>query len=337
MSEFNPYEAIPEDIDRNYARSAANVRARFEVYKYAADPLDVEEKALDSLELIGKLSTHSTVMDVGTADAALLDILRINHGHEGPFWGIDPNTNQFINYDRFDFKEEDWAQLEQAKKTPPIDLEALKKIQAESRAEFRPFLNNVRLLEGRAQDLGTFEDDSVDVLFAMFMLYHLPRPERNLAFQGFRRVLRPPGVFVVATSGQYNKKEHREFERLIAEELGIQPPAPMNAGFTTEKAQEEVPKFFRHFYLLDHQSEIQLEREGAVWSYISSLKSLRDQFKPVPEVLYFEEAIKRIVIPSIAKQRQSKGYFTDYAHRSLGFGSDEPLDGLVEAGFKRIS
>lgn len=86
---------------------------------------------------------------------------------------------------------------------PGVDLQAID--QSERFVE----LTARRGVSARVADVQAlpFEDDSFDLVAAMWMLYHVPDLHRGLA--EIRRVLRPGGTFVAATNGDEHVAELR--------------------------------------------------------------------------------------------------------------------------------
>jgi SAM-dependent methyltransferase len=297
--------------------------------------MNLENYAISTLKKLGKLPAEASVLDVGTADAALYDRLTIEFEHKGPFWGIDPNTNQFSDLTKIKFTPEDWLRLKKSNIKLPIDLDSLAALQTDQQT-ISAFGDNLILKEGRANDLSDFSDNSVDTLFAMSMLYHVPQQEREQAYKEFKRVVKPEGAIMIATSGINNKRVHRELEAQVAQRLGIFPPKLMNASFTTEKAEQELPKHFDYVYMFKHKSEIQIGIDG-ISAYMRSQKSLRDQYHPIPGRGEFDAALYRIVVPRIAREIIERGYFIDEAHRSLILASNQPIPGADTHNFELIS
>ncbi|HEX8982336.1 MAG TPA: class I SAM-dependent methyltransferase [Ktedonobacterales bacterium] len=59
-----------------------------------------------------------------------------------------------------------------------------------------------------------FDDNTVDVVIANHMLYHVP--DRPKALSEVRRVLRPGGAFIAATTGEHNMREMSELLLAVA-------------------------------------------------------------------------------------------------------------------------
>jgi SAM-dependent methyltransferase len=161
----------------------------------------------------------------------------------------------------------------------------------------------------------------------MFMLYHLPESKQSQAFAEFKRVLKPDGRFVLATSGTDNKVRHRMLEQQIANNFDQKTTAPklMNAGFNTERAEAELPKYFSHVYAYKQDSKMVIDDDDRVDAYLDSLRSLRDQFDPVPDEFTFEDALVDVVLPQIEHDMGKYGRFIDLIRRSIFICSDSQV------------
>jgi len=344
MTEFDPLSADtavdPAVIDRNYAVSSANVRARFKLYEYVvfegASTQDISEIAVDTLQAANMLPPQGTVADVGGADAALAEYLLVNKDHRGEVWVIEPNTRQFRDYDQLRFTLNDWQALKRTAPHLPLNFEAIETLVASGEVKPWGIGDNLILHPGRAQDLSFLADNSVDALFAMFMLYHVPTVERPTVFREFQRVVQPEGVVTIATSGARNKQEHRRLEHAVADRLGVEPPPAMNAGFTSEKAAAEIPVEYEHVYRFEQKGRIVIDSARKVRDYMRSLHSLRDQFQPVPTREDYDEAIVEVVLPFVRRDIKTGGAFYDYVHRSVFFASHVALELPPASGFESI-
>jgi len=345
MTEFEahrPEPAVdPAVIDRNYASSSANVRARFKLYEHVvfegASPQDISEIAVDTLQAAAVLPPRGTVADVGGADAALAEYLLINKDHQGEVWVIEPNTRQFRDYDQLRLTLDDWQHLKQTAPNLALNFESIEKLVASGEVKPWGIGDNLILRPGRAQDLSFLEDHSVDALFAMFMLYHVPTTERPQVFGEFQRVVKPDGVVTIATSGADNKKEHRRLEHLLAYTLGVEPAPPMNAGFTSEKAAAELPDYYRHVYRFEQKGHMIINSAARIADYVRSLGSLRDQCNPVPSLDEYNQAIVEEAVPRLRSAINTAGAFYDYVHRSIFFASHVALELPATSGFQKIS
>lgn len=320
----------PEEVARqneNY-KTHENVRARFEVYKLMEPYINVESLAIDVLGLTGQ----ETIVDVGTGDGSFLWRLRAEKGYHGRLIGIEPNTKQFET-------AAIWQSAESPNINPDIDpvdnfiqKYVASGIFSKVTGVESPF--SVELYKGDAENI-PLDDGLADVLCAMFMLYHIPTDEQPAAIEEFKRVLKPGGVMVATTSSSYNKCLHRELEKDIAQDLGIKRPLVMNSQYTTEIARLDLPLFFEHVYEYVFDSVIGIYDEQDAEIYLNSLRSLRDQFVPVPDQTTFEDALQKAAVPVIKAQIEHNGKALDFASRSIFICSDRPLD-LKDSRFKEI-
>ncbi len=157
------------------------------------------------------------------------------------------------------------------------------------------------------------------------MLYHLNTPQRANAMEEFKRVLKPDGVLVVATSGADNKLMHRVYEKLIARSFdqNVTPPPPMNAGFTTKDAALELPAHFSSSYLYHQAVDMLIGPDNeSVDAYLQSLRSLRDQFSPEPSELDYDTVLEQKVLPIISAHIKRHGVLRDTIRRSVFIASN---------------
>ncbi len=115
-------------------KTAANVNARWELYKHAVPLVDIHEHGIDALHLKGT----EDILDVGCGTARTLVYLR-SKGHKGRLVGVDISQELFCE----DAKNEREKQL------------------------------RIELSVCSADEL-FFSDNSFDVLLSYFMLYHMP-------------------------------------------------------------------------------------------------------------------------------------------------------------------
>lgn len=328
MSEI-PQSGRP-DVNENYRTSSINVRMRFETNNLAEPYVDLDDLSIRELKLTG----NETLVDGGTSDGSHLQRVIIEHGHAGIILGFDPNIGQFDN------------QLSRTT-DPAIARLAIKEVLGpDISGEYQEGLveglseaptTKINLIEGKMSDI-PLPEDYIDVLFALGVLYH----EQDLdgAFAEIRRTLKPDGRLVVMTSGLEHKLMHRMFEREIATFLGkgTVAPAAMNAGFTSEGALERLPQEFKHVYLYSHDAEMVVTNPRvdsySLRVYLNSIRTMRDQFNPVPSPCQLESALDEIVVPKIMAAIAAKGRFVDVHKRALFICSNEEQD--LDPAFVRV-
>ena len=269
---------------RNYEKSAENVRARWLVYEEATDYKDPVETALLTLRASEVISTNMTCLDVGTADGkSLSDLHSIFGGWKGDLFGLELNAQQFIHskywlplYKQDVGQKGDWymnvADAAEGKRQP----------------------KRARFIEGSITEIPLM-DNSVNLVTALYMLYDIKQPtQRKQAISELHRVMTPDGVCIVSTSGEGNKPEHRLLEQAVAKRLSkeigveIKPPPVMNKSFTTEVAKSELLAEFKHVEQYEYEGDFVVDTIAKYMIYRGSLLSMYNQLNPLPT----EEAFK---------------------------------------------
>lgn len=323
MSEYDP--GRDPVIDRNYLTSD-NVRARFLLYELTEQVVDFDALLVDTIFRNG----DEDLVDIGAADGSLLSLLGAC-AHEGLRIGVEPNIGQATGRS---------PELSPRSLSGSLGRIVGQALSRETRERLIGLLGGSRderlnIVEGTASNI-PLGDNAADVVTAMFMFYHIPEPEQKKAFDEVKRVLRPDGVLALATSGLENKLQHRLFEQDIASHLGnYAAPTAMNCGFNTDRAEKELPNNFEYVYLFKQQDWMVIDNDEKVEMYINSLRSLRDQFEPVPSVMQFELALDRVVRPKIQETIAANGRFVDIVQRSVAICSD--AEQTLDPRFEQLS
>ena len=259
-----------------YSGTTANLYARWEVYKTAKRPVDFYQATFELLHL----DDAATVLDIGCADGKGLMSLREDYGHSGNLIGVDIDADLFyVNT-----------------VVPRIHN-----------------LEPVNFVVASAESL-PLADNSVDASLAMFMLYHVPRPE--VAISELARVTKPDGDIVIATSGKGNKPKHRQFEQAIADYLDIDPPPIFSEKFDFDVAARTLPLVFDVLSEF-HQFDAMQITEDNIEIYLGSLTSMKNAFSEHISIRDWNTAIESIVLPAIRAEIAKKGAFTDRIERHL--------------------
>ncbi|RYP88294.1 class I SAM-dependent methyltransferase [Nocardioides guangzhouensis] len=111
---------------------------------------------------------------------------------------------------------------------------------------------------GDAQAL-PFDDGSLDVVTAMWMLYHVP--DLDLALAEARRVLRPGGLFVAVTNGDQHTADLRR-------EAG---GAPLVTQFSSENGEEALRRHFSDVRREDVATRALFPDHAAAQAYLDTL------------------------------------------------------------------
>lgn len=121
-------------------------------------------------------------------------------------------------------------------------------------------LTAARGVEARIADATElpFEDDSFDLVAAMWMLYHVPDLERTLA--EVRRVLRPGGRFLAVTNGD----EH------VADLRRAAGGGPVITQFSTQNGEEALRRHFDVVRREDVRSRAVFSDHAAAMAYLDS-------------------------------------------------------------------
>ncbi len=238
------------------------------------------------------LTGNETIADVGTSNGEFLFNLRANpYRHQGELYGIDPHPAQFPH----EFKADD---------------------------------ANIHFLRGYADSL-PLDANSVDIVTEKFMFYHIAPDKHQAAIDEVKRVLAPGGRFVLATSGDFNKVRHREFEARIAHSLQVQKPPYMNDGYDTESAMADLPSQFRYVLHYQQHSLMVIDKEYKLQVYMASMRSLRDQYDPPLTAATADrlavEAAEQQVEGMIRNEIRERGRYLDYVMRDFFICSDEKL------------
>lgn len=222
------------------------------------------------------LRGNETVLDIGCLDGRVLDGLR-KRGHKGKLIGVDINPSV-------------------------IELAEL-------------ITSGVEFKQGDATNLD-FDDNFADGMSALFMLYHVPEPERALS--EFQRVLKPGGRLAVATSGASNKRMHRMFERALSVHFDRTAPTPFATAFDFEKAEETLPKWFNVIARFTQIDKMRITKGDALDDYLDALETMKFAFQPVRPYIApndWNQAVNEIVKPIINYEIDKFGYFTDSIER----------------------
>lgn len=158
-------------------------------------------------------------------------------------------------------------------------------------------------------------DESVNTILSLFTLYHISEPED--ALDEFRRVIKPDGTLVVATSGSRNKQKHREFEEQIADYLDIKPSPRFAETFTPEHALSLLSNQFDVVEVHQHKSYILIKSIPAYTDYLLSLQSMKDTFSPMPPGRDWRTAVFSRIVPQIAREIAGTGAFRDPIDRTF--------------------
>jgi hypothetical protein len=132
-------------------------------------------------------------------------------------------------------------------------------------------------------------------------------------------LLHRDGVLGLATSDTGNKREQREDEKLLAEELGATPPPLVAAKFTTDIAEPALAKRYRFIEHLPLRTKFVITKANFDTHYPlyqDSLLSMRNLFNhdrtnnaDTVRGGRLQEAIDEVVLPKVLGKIAASGAF----------------------------
>lgn len=242
------------------------------------------------------LAGYETVLDIGCNDGRQLATIREEGGHLGRLIGIDTNELAITGGEFM----------------------------------YGDVLGPNSLKVAGAEDI-PLDDSSVDATMALFVLYLVEDLGQTLS--EIRRVTRPGGTVVVATSGRSNKFRMHQLEAAIVENLDGTLGEPLTKAFTNTEARQNLPEFFRLVNEIRHVSTIHLRdpqgdaedlrRMGVYRTGLSSYHALHTYqppgaAEPMPILLSdWERAFEEVAQPMINQKIETIGSWVDLIDRSV--------------------
>jgi ubiquinone/menaquinone biosynthesis C-methylase UbiE len=283
----------PERAQLQYHDTALNIKARQGVDRLADPPLHLGLEVVNILQPRG----DETILDAACGDGSDLWDWFLQTHHEGPMLGIDKHPNLF------------YAKREEIER----EFERLP-------AEVRN-LPGVEFIMADAHNI-PLGDGSVDIVICKNALYEMEDLEKVL--EEIYRVLQDDGIFVAVTSTSNNKPRQRLFEQMVRsylsilrdEEINIHPR--MNESFDTEKAKEILPKHFTIFDQVSYYSDAYV-RSGEQEILYNSLRSMKNDYYPIPRVSQMEQSISDLVTPIVEQEIERLGSFKERIERDIFF------------------
>lgn len=218
------------DYLRNYQyRTDKNLQARISLHKkYSTNPVDWNDWVQSHILAI----TARNILEVG--------------GGPGSLWrdwdagALSHPPKVFLN----DFS------LGMLKSARQVDPDGKFLLLACNDVQFLPFTGN-----------------SVDLVIANHMLYHVP--DISLALCEIQRVLKADGTFLTATNGHTHMQEVDELVRQAAPDLPNLYHVSRN--FNLENAMEFLTPFFTHVHLEYYEDSLVIDRAEPLLDYIVSI------------------------------------------------------------------
>jgi SAM-dependent methyltransferase len=114
-----------------------------------------------------------------------------------------------------------------------------------------------------------FAAESFDLVFANYMLYHVP--DRESAYAEIRRVLRPGGLLYTATNGADHM---RDLDRMVRDCLGGSSLSSQASQFTLESGGAELARWFTDVRLLRYEDALLVTEVEPLLAYVESSETL---------------------------------------------------------------
>lgn len=158
-----------------------------------------------------------------------------------------------------------------------------------------------------------FDDRSVDVVLAMHMLYHLPRPSVGIA--ELARVLRPDGLAVFSTNGRADKAELAALWTESLTRVGVVPPpfSGGTAGFDLEDAGL-LASHFTSVEVRDLRAVTAVPDVAPMVAYVDSCRATYEPMLPAG-VAWADYLTKATAV--IAERVAAEGAFVLTGHTGL--------------------
>lgn len=343
---YIPGSRIPTDWNEHYARNGEiNIALRQMGYVLTPEGIphiDWDVAEYEACRAVG-LRDDSTIVDVGCGKPNRLELWHLL-GHTGGKIGIEPNVTQFDG--------RPYWQLQGGK---PLLIDTSGRVIGSDKPILTPYDEdrNIFLIQGDANFMPFIQPGTIDLISFMFSFYHVDPSKQEPAIDLARELLAKmggartaegvvDGIFSLATSGRHNKEKAREDELRIAHLLTrllkthVQPPEPLNSGFTSEKAKQLLSRKFRHLYCLEHKTNMVVIDDFSQGVYLRSHMSLRDKYRYkdlkgndcYPSEGLFSSVVDMIVGGQIRDAVEDKLPFLDTISQSLFLASDRELKNL---------
>jgi len=117
-----------------------------------------------------------------------------------------------------------------------------------------------------------FEDNFFDIIIANFMLYHVP--DIGKALEEVFRVLKPNGVFYVATVGDNHLIEINQWVKEFDDNLDVFNSASL--AFTLQNGSDILEKYFSKVSMYEYFDHLEVDNKQELIKYISTFKDMTD-------------------------------------------------------------
>ncbi len=121
-----------------------------------------------------------------------------------------------------------------------------------------------------------YPDDSLDVVIANLMLYHIP--DRKKAISEISRVLKNDGALYATTFGLENTKEISELVSAYDDEIHYS-LAPLARAFGLENGEKQLNESFDRVQMTKYQDGLEVTEAGPLVDYILSFGKVNEAIK----------------------------------------------------------
>ncbi|MEM7799134.1 MAG: class I SAM-dependent methyltransferase [Chloroflexota bacterium] len=126
-----------------------------------------------------------------------------------------------------------------------------------------------------------FQENSVDIVFANHMLYHVPDLSKALA--SIRRVLKPGGKLISATNSIFSMREISDIRIAAAKKVGVEPKVGeyhFRHNFGLESGSSDLSRHFDHVELTVLPGCFLFPSVEESFAYITSSKAWYEEIFP---------------------------------------------------------
>lgn len=151
-----------------------------------------------------------------------------------------------------------------------------------------------------------YDDDSFDVIFANFMLYHVPDLPRAIA--ELRRVLRDGGVLFAATNGVNHMIEMRKLIASVDETIDTK--TVFHRSFSLQEGDQPLKEHFAEVTMHPFRNAIVVDSVQPVLDYVASMITIpAERFSGEKEQRLRAELERRIAADSAIRIEKESGVF----------------------------
>jgi ubiquinone/menaquinone biosynthesis C-methylase UbiE len=126
-----------------------------------------------------------------------------------------------------------------------------------------------------AQEI-SYPDNSLDIVIANLMLYHIP--DREKALSEISRVLKCDGALYATTFGTGNMREISELVSTYDDQIHYS-LEPLAGAFGLENGEKQLRKSFKEVKMIKYQDSLEVTEAGPLVDYILSFGKVNEALK----------------------------------------------------------